>query len=167
MSSGRKLIQKVTRRAKKVKESVRGFDQQAKTDKLDEVMKDSPGAYKAMVHPARKADGQDKAGLSTDVVAKEPRLEFKLNATTLERFDYGAGDYGMRLTCPAGFISASRVKVGDVVQVLEGELKGAYLSVAAVTDSTHLRLEDKATYVGPESSVVVRFQLSTQKSSYN
>ena len=101
MSMGRKLVQKVTRRAKQVKEAVRGFDQQAKTDKLDEVLKDSPGAYKAMVHPVRKADGQDKAGLSVDVTNQKPRLAYKLTASTLERFDYGGGDYGMRLTCPA------------------------------------------------------------------
>lgn len=166
MSIGRKLVQKVVRRAKQVKEAVRGFDQQAKADKTDEVLKASPAAYKAMVHPVRKADGQAKTGLSVDVVAQKPKLEYRLVASTLERFDYGGGDYGMRLTCPAGLVVDSRVKAGDLVLVLEGELKGAYLSVVEVTDSTHLRLEDKAAYVGPESSVAARIQLSAQKKSY-
>lgn len=150
MSKGLKLIQKMARRAKYVKEKVRGFDQQAKTDKLDEVMKANPAVYHAMIHPQRKADGRStKAGFGTDVTMKKPRLEYKLKATTVERFDYGGFSYGIRLTVPAGLIADSRVQAGDVVELLSGSLKGKYYKVVAVTDSTHLRLEDDTSDIGP------------------
>jgi hypothetical protein len=169
MSMGRKLIQKLVRRMKFVKERAGGYDRYEKADKLDEVMKDSPGVYRAMVHPQRKADGGAKAGMGADVVMKKPRLEYKAKASTLERFDYdpGAGfDYGIRATMPAGLIADSRVQAGDVVEVLSGAMKGMYLSVVAVTDSTHLRLEDVAAYAGPESNKYLRMQLSSEKKSY-
>ena len=167
MSMGRKLIQKLVRRMKQVKESVRGFDAQAKMDKLDEVMKDSPGAYRAMIHSQRKADGSSsKAGFGSDVTMKKPRLEYKAKAN-FDRFDYGVSDFGFRLTMAAGMIADSRVRVGDMVEVLSStEAKGKYLKVVAVTSSTSLRLEDIPTYVGPETNKYVRMYLSSQKKSY-
>lgn len=170
MSMGRKLIQKLVRRMKSVKERAGGFDRWEKTDKLDEIMKDSPGVYRAMLHSQRKADGSStKAGMGTDVVMKKPRLEYKAKAN-IDRFDYdpGAGtDFGIRLTMAAGLIVDSRVQPGDVVEILSStEIKGKYLTVVAVTDSTHLRLEDVATYVGPETNKYVRMQLSSTKKSY-
>ncbi len=54
---------------------------------------------------------------------------------------------------------------GDTVQVLEGALAGRMLEVVAITDSTHIRLDDVSTFT-TESNVQVRAMLSEVKKSY-
>ena len=103
-----------------------------------------------------------------DTVKTEPMLEYKAVVATTERFDYGGGDFGTRLTMAAGMIAAIGVRPGDSVEIREqgSGLQGRMLTVVAVTDSTHLRLDDVATFVGPESNNYCRFLISTVKKSF-
>jgi len=164
MAQAKKLINKLKRRERSVKEAT---EQTVNMDKLQETMTAAPGVYKAMRGTARRRD----ESWGYDTVQHEPMLEYKAEAATTERFDYdpGAGtDYGIRLTMAAGMIEAIGVQAGDTVEVREqgSELEGRMLTVVAVTDSTHLRLDDVATFVGPESDNYCRFLISAVKKSY-
>lgn len=164
MSLQKKLVNKLQRRQRKVREGTR---KASDMDKQDETLVASPAAFKVMRGVARRVD----ESFGYDAVGHEPMLEYKAEAATTERFDYdpGAGfDYGIRLTMAAGMIEAIGVQAGDTVEVREqgSELEGRMLTVVEVTDSTHLRLDDVATYVGPESDNAMRFLLSAQKKSF-
>lgn len=159
------LMQKLSRKAKLVKKAASAFGHVDKVDLSEEVMAGSPPAYKLLVKVQRKMD----RSFGIDFVGKEPSIAFKLNATSLERFDYDAGaptDFGMRLTLPAGMAEATRIRVGDVVEVLEGSAKGKMLKVMANSSATQLRLEDIATFGALESNIIVRFELSAVKKSF-
>jgi len=161
MASQKKLVNKLQRRARKVKE---GTEKVVDMNKLEETMTASPGAYKAMRGVQRRLD----SGWGYDAVGLEPMLEYKAAAATTERFDYGLGDFGIRLTMAAGMIEAIGVQPGDSVEFRQegSELEGRMLTVVAVTDSTHLRLDDVASFVGPESDNYLRFLISAQKKEY-
>lgn len=164
MGKARALINKLKRREKSIKMDHNGFDRRDKQDKQEEVLAKTKG-YKLMRGIQRRLDkkwGYDSAG-------HEPMLSKRMKASTIERFDYDAGaptDFGIRLTMAAGLIADAGVQVGDIVKILHGAMKGKELKVVAVTDSTHLRLEDVSSFVGPESDKQVRFQLSAVKKSY-
>lgn len=159
-----RIVQKLTRRSKNTKQKASAFNQYDKTDKREEVLAGSPAAFKLAIKVQRRLDRQ----LGTDMVGQKPAIAFNLNVSDVERFDYdGMGDFGIRLTLAAGLIAASGMRPNDIVMVLEGEAKGKQLKVVAITDATHVRLEDIATYVGPETNIRIRTELSTVKASYN
>lgn len=164
MAQQQKLVNKLQRRQRKVREATESV---VNMNKMEETLVASPGAYKLVRGQERRMD----ESWGYDTVKTEPMLEYKTTSTTLERFDYdpGAGtDFGMRLTMPAGMISEIGVRPGDSVEIRErtSEICGRMLTVVAVTDSTHLRLDDVATFVGPESNDYVRFLISAVKKSY-
>ena len=106
MSKEQKLINKIKRRERWVKESKKA---RYKVDKSQETMQASPRAYKLMRKPQRRMD----SSFGYDTVANEPYLEYKMVAASLTRFDFdpGAGtDFGLKLTLPA-------VIAGDVAEV--------------------------------------------------
>lgn len=163
MAIMRKLVNKLMRREKYVVKHARGnFDRR---DKREEVLQASPGAYKAMRHPQRRYD----RNFGYDAVGIEPRLHY-LAPCTIERFDFdpGAGtDYGIKLTLSAALIEASGIQPGDTVEFLQDSaLYGQYLKVVSLPDATSIRLEDVASFAGPESNKTVRLLLSTIKKSY-
>lgn len=139
MGKARALINKLKRREKKMKEG-HFFDLKDKQDKIEEVMAKSQKAYKKMRGIERRLD----RNFGIDAIAYEPKISKRMNAATVERFDYGGSDFGTRLTMAAGLIADAGVRPNDIVKFNEGLLKGQYLKVVAVTDSTHLRLEDAA-----------------------
>lgn len=164
MAQAKKLINKMQRRQRKVREATESV---VNMNKMEETMQASPGVYKVVRGQERRMD----ESWGYDVVKTEPMLEYKATATTTERFDYdpGAGtDFGIRLTMPAGMIAAIGVRPGDSVEIREqgSELEGRMLTVVAVTDATHLRLDDVASYTGPESDNYCRFLVSCVKKSY-
>lgn len=164
MAKSRALINKLKRREKQMRMDHNGFDRRDKQDKSEEILAKSKG-YKLMRGIQRRLDKK----FSSDAVGHEPMLSKRMKASTIERFDYDAGapeDFGIRLTMAAGLIADAGVQVGDIVKMIHGALKGKELKVIAVTDSTHLRLEDVSSFVGPESDKQVRFQLSSVKKSY-
>lgn len=140
-----RLVQKLVRRRKSVKARVREFDRADKTDKLEETMAKSPKAQKKLRGVARRLD----RNLGAEMVMHDPMLSKRLNIATVERFDYGVSDYGIRATLASGLIADLGVRPNDVVRFLEGALKGVELKVVAVTDSTHLRLEDSELLADP------------------
>lgn len=141
MGKARALVNRLKRREKKVRNDADGFDRINKMNREEETMANSPKAYQLMRKVARRSD----RNFGIDSINHEPKISKRENILTVERFDYDAGpgtDYGVRLTMAAGLIADIGAQPGDVVFFLEGNLKGEYLKVIAVTDSTHLRLED-------------------------
>lgn len=137
MAKARALINKLKRREKQMRQDRNGFDRRDKQDKSEEILAKSKG-FKWARSQQRRLD----AKLGIDTIAHEPKLSKRMNAATLERFDFGVSDFGIRVTMAAGLIADAGVRPNDIVKVLEGALKGLYLKVVSVVDSTHLRLED-------------------------
>lgn len=159
MASGKKSINKVARRAKSVKSKIRGNNEYNKVHKKERnPLSKSPRALELV----RKFERRMDRSLGTDVVAQKPTLGRTVVAASLGRYDYGTGDYGVRLTLASaaqnGYSSAA-VQVGDLVKVTKqgSALEGQYLKVVALTDSTHLRLEDvpALAYAGAKESTSV------------
>lgn len=158
MSKGQKLIQKVTRLQRAVRKLAPGYEE---VNKAEEVLQDSPGAYDLMRVVQQRYDD----AFGWDAVAHKPQIHYAVVATTLERFDYGGGDFGMRLTLPAGIMTDAGIRVGDVVEILEQSLEGRSLEVVELTSSTQMRLDDVSTFGGAESDVAVRMIISSQKAA--
>lgn len=165
MARQMKLVNKLSRREKDMHMNQRGaYDRR---NKLEEIMQKSLKVLKLLRKPQRRMD----RNFGIDAVGKEPMLAYDFKAATLERFDYDAGaptDYGMRITFSSSAIrEASGVAVGDIVEIREGSLKGVHLKVVAVTDSTHIRMEDVASFGSAENNVDCRMHNSDVKRSYN
>lgn len=166
MGKALKLVNKLNRRKKYLKAKGAGFDRKDKMDQAEERMARSEKAYGALLRPQRRGD----RNFGRDFIAYEPKISKKEKILTVERFDFdlGAGtDYGIRLTMATGIIADMKIIVGDVVRFLNGSLKGQYLKVVAIPDSTHLRLEDVATFGSSESDKIARFQLSDVVGSWS
>jgi len=145
MSQGNKLIKKIGRKSKAVHKNLDSdFKRRDKADQRPTVASASPGVYKVMRGMQRRFD---KAFGIDNVVAK-PLIAVRINCTTFERYDFGVGDYGIRMTIPADIVSFVGFRPKDVIQVLEGTLAGSYLEVVSVIDSTHIRVEDVSSYIG-------------------
>lgn len=157
-----KVVNKINRKAKKVKTSVKGFDQFDKMSQAEEKSSKSQGVYKLLRKIQRKLDKY----FGIDAIAYEEKISKRVKAVSLERFDFGVSDFGMKLTMDAGMIAAIGLQPGDIVRVLHGSAKGAYLKVVALASATELRLEDIATYGALESNIHCRFQLSDVSASY-
>jgi hypothetical protein len=141
MGKALKLVNKLNRRAKNVKaHATKEFDRFDKMSRAEETMAKSPKAYQLERKIQRRLD----RSFGIDMVRSEPKVSKRVKATTLARFDYGAGDYGIKATFAAGLIADIGLRPGDIVRVLSGNLKAHYLKVVSITDSTHARLEDDA-----------------------
>lgn len=161
MGKARALVNKLKRRQKSVKMDHNGYDRRDKQDQSEEILFKTKG-YKVMRAIQRKLDKK----FGVDAIAQEPMLAKRLNLAAVERLDYGSSDFGIHVTLAAGLIAAVGIQVNDIIKFIEGELKGKELKVVALTDATNLRLEDVATYVGPETNIICRAQLSAVKKSY-
>lgn len=124
MSKGQKSIQKIKRKERQVRESAPG---EVRMTKVAEVLKDSPRAYLAVRGPARRAD----RSFGTDVASGEPPLEYKAVATSLERFDYGGSDFGLRLTLPTSLAAAAEVSSVTAVADVAGSLNNKYFLISS------------------------------------
>jgi hypothetical protein len=165
MGKALKLVNKLNRRAKNVKSKAGGFDRYDKVSRSEETMAKSPKAYQLERKIQRRLD----RNLGIDMLRYEPKVSKRMKATTLDRFDFDPGvgtDFGMRITMAAGLIADIGLRPGDIVRILKGSLKGRYLKVVAIVDSTHARLEDVSTFGSAESNIYCRFQLSDVKASY-
>lgn len=160
MSRGNKLINKLERRQRSVREATESVP---KMNKSEETLQGSPAAHRLMRGAARRRD--ESFGYAA--VGQEPVLEYRVVAATLDRFDYDlAGDFGMRLTlASAAEARASGAQPGDSIQILEGALEGRMLEVVSVTGSA-MRLDDVASFTAPENTVACRVLLSAEKKSY-
>lgn len=154
-----KVVNKINRKAKNVKTSSKGFDQFDKMNQSEEKSGKSQGVYKLLRKIQRKLDKY----FGIDAIGYEEKVSKRVKAVSLERFDFGVSDFGMKLTMAAGMIAAIGLQPGDIVRVLHGSAKGAYLKVVALSSATELRLEDIATYGALENNIHCRFQLSDVK----
>jgi len=157
MSKGQKLVTKLKRRQRSVREAT---EASVGMDKRPEVMQNSPKAQGLMRGAQRRYD--DSFGFNA--VGHKPEVEYKVIAA-LDRFDFDPGpgeDFGMRLVLGED----SGAQPGDSIQILEGALEGRMLEVVSVVNSTTLRLDDVSTFVTPEASVACRVLLSGSKKNY-
>lgn len=154
-----KVVNKINRKAKNVKTSSKGFDQFDKMSQAEEKSSKSQGVYKLLRKIQRKLDKY----FGIDALAYEEKISKRVKAVSLERFDFGVSDFGMKLTMASGMIAAIGLRPGDIVRVLHGSAKGAYLKVVSLESATEVRLEDIATYGALESNIHCRFQLSDVK----
>jgi hypothetical protein len=163
MGKALKLVNKLSRRAKDVKvRASNSHDQFDKMSRGEEVMAKSQKAYQLERKIQRRLD----RNFGIDMLRQEPKVSKRMKAASLERFDYGVSDYGMRLTMAAGLIADIGLRPGDIVRVLSGSAKAKYLRVVAISSSTQARLEDIASFGALESNVHCRFQLSDVKASH-
>lgn len=142
MSKGQKLIQKVKRKERLVRESAPG---EVRMTKPAEVLKASPGAYAAMRGPARLAD----RSFGTDVASGEPPLEYKAVVTSLERFDYGGSDFGLRLTLPTTAAAVAEVSSATAVADVAGSLNNKYFLLSSPTVNYYVWYNINAAGVDP------------------
>lgn len=162
MGKALKLVNKLNRRAKDVKNRADGFDRHNKMNRSEEVMAKSPKAYQLERKIQRRLD----RNFGIDMVRYEPKVSKRVKADTLERFDFGVSDFGMKITLAAGLIADIGLRPGDIVLVLHGSAKGQQLAVVSIESSTEARLEDIASFGSAENNIHCRFQLSDVKASY-
>jgi hypothetical protein len=163
MGKALKLVNKINRRAKNVKaHATQEFDRFDKMSRGEETMARSPKAYQLERKIQRRLD----RSFGIDMIRYEPKVSKRMKATSLERFDFGVLDFGMKLTMAAGLIADIGLQPGDIVRVLSGSAKAKYLKVTAIISSTVARLEDIPTFGALESNIHCRFQISDVKASY-
>lgn len=163
MSKGQKLIQKISRKSKDVRQSVREFDRHDKTFKREELMQASKGVHSLVRGIQRRQDSD----FGREVVSQRPKLSYTAEASDLSRIDFGISDFGMRLTVDATVLTEAGTQAGDFIKILEGSAKGQYLQVVSVESSTELRLDDIATFGGAESDIRHRMDISAEKPSFS
>ena len=112
MSKSHQLAQKMARKEKLVKQSVRGFDQRDKADQAEELMQRSSRVHTLMRGIKRRLD----AVMGRAVTMKEPKMSIRANMTTLERFDFGGPDFGMKITMDAALLAQSGLQADDKVR---------------------------------------------------
>lgn len=164
MSQALKVISKIKRKERKVKEAPKDV---VKMHKSNMVMQGSPGVQKAVRSEQRRLDNYFGLGMVSNQL-EDSSVEYNAEMTTVERFDYdlGAGeDYGIKITMSAAIKQGAGLVVGDLIQPLEGALEGRMLTVVEDSSSTEVRCEDVATFT-TESSVSVRMLLSATKKSF-
>lgn len=161
MGISRALINKLKRRRKSLNPN-RGFRRQDKIDRKDEVLADSPGAYKYIRGIQRRYNAN--FGKETIASPKKVPMEVLVQAD-IERIDFGSSDFGIEMTLAAGLIAEIGLQPGDLVTVLSETLKGVSLEVVSIESGTVVRLEDVATFTGPET-VQTKCKISGLEASY-
>jgi transcription antitermination factor NusG len=160
MGKARSLVNKLKRRRKNANPN-RGFRQQDKIDRKDEVLADSPGAYKYLRGIQRRQDRNFGQQL-------QPSAEYKPGKEMLMLADIERTlTPDIQVTLAAGLVEASGVQPGDIVKVLTGDLKGKELEVLSVDSSTQITLEDDAALSAPEVGAALKLQISGTKTSHN
>lgn len=162
MGKALKLVNKLNRRAKSVQSRAGGFDRFDKMNLSEEIRANSPKVHQLERKIQRRLD----RSLGGDMLRQKPKVSKRVKAASLERFDFGVSDFGMRLTMDAGLIADIGLRPGDVVRVLHGSAKGSYLKVVSLESATEVRLEDIASFGALESNIHCRFQLSDVKASF-
>ena len=162
MGISRALVNKLKRRRKSLNPN-RGFRRQDKIDRKDEVLADSPSAYKYM----RGIQRRYNASFGQEQIAnpKKAPQEF-LVAANVERVDFDDPnlDFGIQLTLASGLMEDIGLQPGDIVTVLTDSLKGVQLAVVSIESATVARLEETA--LASDEDVQVKIQISGTKSSY-
>lgn len=162
MSMGNKLIKKLSRREKYILKHAKNAD---RIDKRVKVMQKGRGVKALMRGEQRRLDSK----LGQDTVARKPIAGVVDLSVTIDRFDYdpGAGtDFGIRITFPSAALESwAAPRPGDVVKVRNGQLARRELVVIAVTDATHIRLEDVSSFTGTETLRIINVYNSSEKKS--
>jgi hypothetical protein len=112
MGAGRRLIQ---RRHKLRDDVTDNVPDREKIEKRDVVLQDSPGAYGL----TRKYRRRQDRNFGKDSLDRKIELAWEVAATSIDRFDYGGGDFGLRITLPSSSeILARGFKDGDELRIL-------------------------------------------------
>jgi hypothetical protein len=140
--TGTKLINKISRRSKSIKEAAKHPDQFDKTFLSPATMQDSPRVYELL----RKAVRRINRAFGNFPTGQEPVLHAEYVATSLGRVSIGGGLFATQLTMTAtemGYTGAG-LQPGDYVQVVQqnSPAAGQYLKVLSLTSTTQARLTD-------------------------
>lgn len=161
MGKALSLVNKLKRRRKNSNKN-KGFRRQDKIDRKDEVLADSPGAFKYLRGIQRRLDanfGQQMA----------PSAEYKPGKEILASADIELLALPDRIEATfasAALVEAIGVQAGDVVKVLDGALKGKELLVTAVAADL-VTLEADAALTAPETGAQLKIQISGTKTSHS
>ena len=161
MGKARALVNKLKRRRKNAN-SNRGFRQQDKIDRKDEVLAGSRGAYKFLRGIQRRLDKNFGQQLQPSAEFK-PGKEMLVEAYEMERKGEPADRIEALLV--AGLVEAIGIQPGDIATILTGALKGRELEVTLVSGDT-VTLEDDADLTGLELNVQIKWQISGTKTSH-
>jgi hypothetical protein len=160
MGIARALVNKLKRRRRSLNPN-RGFRRQDKIDRKDEVLADSPGAYKYMRGIQRRHN--ESFGKEQIANPKKARQEV-LASADVELLD--TPDRIEATFASAALVEAIGVQAGDVVTMLDGALKGRQLAVTAVAADV-VTLEADADLTAPETGAQLKIEISGQKLSYS
>jgi hypothetical protein len=129
-----------------------------KLEKKDKVLNASPGAYGLV----RGLKYRQSADFGADTFA--PKIEVAWECSVdIERIDFGAGDYGLRVTLPSSaYVLARGVHAQDQFKVLElssarANQKFEFVSEANVgdVDAGKIRIVSSTVWRLPDNSVIV------------
>jgi hypothetical protein len=164
--TNQKLVNKLYKRAKKIKEKERNFEHYDKVNKQERTLAKSPRAFSL----SRKIERRLDRNWGLKSLGHKPLLSFsdKLEASAVARVVYvpNPSGFGIQLTLPTGIISAVGIQPNDIIEFRNGVLSGKELQVVAIIDATHVMLEDVATYTS-ESNIFLRAFLSSLKAQFN
>lgn len=160
MGIGRSLINKLKRRRKSSNKN-RGFRQQDKIDRKDEVLADSPSVYKYLRGIRRRQD----ADFGQQI---QPSAEYKPGVEKLVECDLEVASGTATLTfASASLLAEIGAQPGDIVEFLTGTLKGDQMTVDSLPNADELEMAEAAS-VSPVASetVQVKIQISGVKRSF-
>ena len=168
--SARNLINKIFRRERFERTSVRPKYKGAALDTYDQTMKqpdvldDSHKAESLM----RKVVRRMERSFSHQIVAHKPFFDSR-QKVSITRVVYAPSPTGHALQLT--FVNANIIPFEgflpfDNVVILNGVLKGKNLTVLSVPNSSHLLVTDVSTYVANESNITVRIQIHGEPRSY-
>lgn len=166
MGKNRRVVQRIHKLKDDVTDNV---PKRERTEKKDEILNDSPGAYAVI----RGLKNRLAADFADDTF--QPKIEAAWEVdVAIERIDFGGGDFGLRVTIPSSVdVLARGVTALDELRILE---EGSALEavryefieeansgdVAAgkvrIVDDTTWRLPDDAAWVD-ELSVRIRVEI--------
>lgn len=165
--TGLKLINKLARRTKKIKEHVRGEDRYDQVNLSPKVMQESPRALELM----RKAERRMARAMGNFAIARKPVIHTEYVATSVTK---SGSDLVITLKTGEDGYNGIGVQVGDWVEVTQhgSQAYGQYLKVTAVTSATVIHVSDTnfaghaVPWSGTETNVTVRIEINGPKYYY-
>lgn len=161
-----KLVNKLNRRNKKVKEHARGFDRFDEVFLNPKILAESPRAFELM----RQAERRRERAFGHFALGKKPELHHEYVAVSLTK---SGSNLVLTLTAGEEGFAGTGTLAGDWVEITQhgSQAYGQYLKVLSVT-STTLVLSDvnfagyTIPFTGTETNVTCRIEINGPKSYY-
>lgn len=157
MGRSLKLVNKLKRRRKSANPG-RGDRSIDKADLQDEVLADSPKAYRHLRGTQRRND----KSFGQELIASPKKVKME----KLVQVDIADSAGAATMTFTGTLLTDVGVQPGDTITVLEGALKGVQLDVATIDSATELTTETSPTTPASETGISVKIQISGSKKSF-